>query len=103
MNEKETGLSEESILLALTQIVARINRGNLSGALDTLVYLNFDRLLPGKDQRTLHAVDRGRAFGPERVRETSDQIHLCELALQKSDTKNALDAANAAVARWRRA
>ena len=95
-------MTEESILQALEQTVDRIGKRNLSGALDTLIYLNFEQLLlPGKDRRTLLVVDRGQAFGSERVRETADQIRLCEVALRKPDRKAALDAAGAALARWR--
>jgi len=101
MNEKDTWLSEESILQALEETVSRINRRNLNGALDTLIYLNFERLLlPGKDRTTLLVVDRGQAFGPERVRETADQIRLCESALRKLDAEGALAAGQAALARW---
>jgi hypothetical protein len=102
MTEKGTWLSEDSILQALEEAVRRIRKRNLNGALDTLIYLNFEQLLlPGKDGRTLLAVDRGQAFGPERVRETADQIRLCELALRKSDAEGALAAGEAALACWR--
>jgi hypothetical protein len=104
MSEKDTRLSEESILQALEETVSKIRKKNLTGALDALIYLDFERLLlPGKDQRTLLAVDRGQVFGPERVRETADQIRLCEAALRKSDAEPALDAAKAAVACWQQA
>jgi hypothetical protein len=103
MNQKDTWLNEESILQALEETVRRINKRNLAGALDTLIYLNFERLLlPGKDPRTLLAVDRGQAFGSERVRETADQIRFCEAALRDSDAESALKAAKAALARWQR-
>lgn len=102
MNEKGTWLSEESILQALEEVVSRIRKRNLNGALDTLIYLNFEQLLlPGKDGRTLLVVDRGRAFGPERVRETAEQIRLCELALRKADAEAALAAGQTALTRWR--
>jgi hypothetical protein len=101
MSEKDTWLSEESILQSLEEAVSRISKKNLTGALDTLIYLNFERLLlPGKDQRTLLVVDFGQVFGPKRVRETADQIRLCESALQESDAERALSAAKAALARW---
>jgi hypothetical protein len=101
-DERSAWLSEESILQALEQAVSRIRKRNLSGALDTLIYLNFEQLLlPAKDQRTLQMVDRGQAFGPERVRETAGQIQLCEAALRNADSEAALRAAEAAVARWR--
>jgi hypothetical protein len=103
MNEKDTWLSEESILQALEEAVSRIRKRNLNGALDTLIYLNFERLLlPGKDGRTLLVVDRSQAFGPERVHETADQIRLCELALRKPDAEGALAAGEAALARWQK-
>ena len=93
MNEKDTWLSEESILQSLKEAVSRISKKNLNGALDTLVYLNFEELLlPGKN--------RGQAFGPERVRETADQIRVCVSALRESDAERAFDAAKAALARW---
>jgi len=102
MTEKDAWLSQESILQALEEAVGRIRKRNLNGALDTLIYLNFERLLlPGKDGRTLLVVDRGQAFGPERVRETADQVRLCELALRNSDAEGALAAGEAALARWR--
>ena len=101
MSEEDTWLSEESILRALEEAVSRISKKNLTGALDTLIYLNFEQLLlPGKDQRTLLVVDRGQIFGPERVRETADHIRLCEAALRDSDAGRALDTAKAALARW---
>ena len=100
-DDRGTWLSEESILQALEQAASRIRKRNLSGALDTLIYLNFEQfLLPGKDQRTLQMVDRGQAFGPERVRETAGQIHLCEAALRNADSEGALSAAEAALVRW---
>lgn len=100
-DDRGAWLSEESILQALEQAVSRIRKRNLSGALDTLIYLNFEQLLlPGKDQRTLRMVDRGQAFGTERVRETAAQIHLCEAALQNADSEGALIAAEAALVRW---
>jgi hypothetical protein len=103
MSDQDTWLSEESILHALEEIVSRIHKRNLNGALDTLIYLNFERLLlPGKDGRTLLVVDRGQAFGAERVRETADQIRLCELALRKPDAEAALAAGQAALARWQK-
>jgi hypothetical protein len=101
MNEKGTWLTEESILQALEEAASRIRKRNLNGARDTLIYLNFERLLlPGKDQRTLQVVDRGQAFGVERVRETGEQIRLCETALGKSDAEGALAAILAALVRW---
>jgi hypothetical protein len=101
MNDKGTWLTEESILQSLEETVSRIKKKNLNGALDTIIYLSFDRLLlPGKDQQTLTVVDRGRAFGSERVRETSDQIRLCESALRNANAEDALAAAQAALARW---
>ena len=101
MSENNAWLSEESILQSLKEAVSRIGKKNLNGALDTLIYLNFEQLLlPGKNQTTLQVVDRGQAFGSERVRETADQIRLCESALRESDAERALDAANAALARW---
>jgi hypothetical protein len=91
MNEKGTWLTEESILQALEEAASRIRKRNL----------NFERLLlPGKDQRTLQVVDRGQAFGVERVRETGEQIRLCETALGKSDAEGALAAILAALVRW---
>ena len=102
MNGKNTWLSEESILQALEETVNRIGKRNLAGALDTLIYLNFEQLLlPGRDPRTLLVVDRGRAFGSARVRETADQIRRCEAALRKLDSEGARGAAEAALARWR--
>jgi hypothetical protein len=101
VNEKDTWLSEESILKALAETVGKIRKKNLTGALDALIYLDFERLLlPGKDQRTLLVVDHGLVFGAERVRETADQIRLCEAALRDSDADRALDAAKAALSRW---
>ena len=101
MREKDAWLSEESILQSLQEAVSRISKKNLNGALDTLIYLNFEPLLlPGRNQNTLQAVDRGQAFGPERVRETAEQIRLCESALRESDAERALVAAKAALARW---
>ena len=103
MSEKDAWLSEESILQSLEEAVSRIGKKNLNGALDTLIYLNFEQLLlPGKNQKTLQVVDRGQSLGPERVRETADQIRLCEAALRESDAERALDAAKAALARWQR-
>jgi len=104
MIEKTAWLSEESILHSLEEAVSRISKRNLNGALDTLIYLNFEQLLlPGKNQKTLQVVDRGQSLGPERVRETADQIRLCESALRKSDAERALEAAKAALARWQQA
>ena len=101
MREKYAWLSEESILQSLKEVVSRISKKNLNGALDTLIYLNFEPLLlPGRNQTTLQTVDRGQAFGPERVRETAEQIRLCESALRESDAERALTAARAALARW---
>ena len=100
-SEKDAWLSEESILQSLLEAVSRISKKNLNGALDTLIYLNFEALmLPGKNPTTLQLVDRGRAFGSERVRETANQIRLCESALRESDAERALDGAKAALARW---
>ena len=102
MHGKNTWLTEESILQALEETVNRIGKSNLSGALDTLIYLNFEGLLlPGRDPRTLSVVDRGQVFGAERVRETAGQIRLCEIALRNLDRQEALEAAEAALARWR--
>jgi hypothetical protein len=102
MSGKDTWLSEESILQSLEEAVNRISKKNLAGALDTLIYLNFERLLlPAKDQRTLLAVDRSQVFGPERVRETAARIQRCEAALRESDAGGSLDAAKAALARWK--
>jgi hypothetical protein len=94
-------LTEESILQSLEEAVSRIKKKNLTGSLDTLIYLNFEQLLlPAKDSRTLLVVDRGQAFGPERVRETAEQIRLCEDAIRAADAERALQAAQAALARW---
>jgi hypothetical protein len=102
MNGKDTWLTEESILQALEETVDRIRKRNLSGALDTLIYLNFEGLLlPGRDQTTFSVVDRGQVFGSERVRETAEQIRQCEIALRKRDSEGALGAAEAALASWR--
>jgi hypothetical protein len=102
MDSKDTWLTEESILQALEETVNRIRKRNLSGALDTLIYLNFEGLLlPGRDQSTFSVVDRGQVFGSERVRETADQIRLCEIALRKPDSQGALGAAEEALIRWR--
>ena len=101
MGGKDAWLSEESILQSLEEAVSRINKRNLNGALDTLIYLNFEQLLlPGKNQKTLQVVDRGQSLGPERVRETADQVRLCEAALRESDAERALEAAKAALVRW---
>ena len=103
MGGKDAWLSEESILQSLEEVVSRLRKKNLSGSLDTLIYLNFEQLLlPGKDSRTLLVVDRGQAFGADRVRETAEQIRLCEAAIRASDAERALDAATAALARWQR-
>ncbi|MBZ5678184.1 MAG: hypothetical protein LAP61_28410 [Acidobacteriia bacterium] len=103
MGGKDTWLSEESILQSLEEAVSRIRKKNLTGSLDTLIYLNFERLLlPAKDSRTLLVVDRGQVFGSERVRETAEQIRLCESAIRASDAERALDAAKAALVRWQR-
>ena len=104
MSEKDVWLSEESILQSLKEAVSRISKKNLNGALDTLIYLNFGQLLlPGNNRKALEAVDRSQSFGLERVRETADQIRLCESALRKSDAERALDAAKAALVRWEQA
>ncbi len=97
----EGWLSEKSIRELLEEAVNRIRKKNLIGALDTLIYLNFQQLLfPSKDQRTLVLVDRAHVFGVDRVRETGDQIRLCEAALRDYDAERALEAGKAALARW---
>jgi len=88
MSEKDTWLSEELVLHALEEAVRRIRQRNLNGALDTLIYLNFDQL------------SRRQNFGPDRVRETGEQIRLCEIALRKPDANQALTAGQAALNRW---
>lgn len=98
---EKASLTEETVLQALEETISRIKRRNLTGALDTLIYLDFEqRLLPGKDPRSLLTLDRGRAFGAERVRETAERIRLCEEALRKLAENEALAAATAALARW---
>ena len=56
-------MSEESILEALKETVSKIKRRNLGGALDTLIYLNFERLT--HPINTLLFVNPGRDFEPE--------------------------------------
>jgi len=102
-DDKDPSGNEESILQALQEILRRIKKGNLSGALDTLIYLNFEEtLLPSKDNRTLTMVDRGSAFGAERARETGDHLRLCEIALKNLVKDDALANAESALARWQR-
>ena len=102
MNEKGPWVSEESILEALKETVSKIKRRNLGGALDTLIYLKFERLMhPIKDQSTLLFANPGRDFEPQRVHETGEQIRLCETALGDTDAVNALRTAEAALARWK--
>jgi len=70
-------VSEESILEALKETVSKIKRRNLGGALDTHIYLNFERLMhPIKDHNALLFANPGRDFEPERVYETGEQIRL---------------------------
>ena len=54
MSENNAWLSEESILQSLKEAVSRFGKKNLNGALDTLLYLNFELnfeqlLLPAKN------------------------------------------------------
>jgi hypothetical protein len=93
--------TEDSSLQALAETLSKIKRRNLSGALDTIIYLNFEQILrPVKNQNTLQVVDLGSSFGVERVRETGDWIRSCEIALRNSDAGEAQTAAEAALARW---
>ena len=103
MGEADARWTEDSILQALSETLGKIKRRNLSGALDTLIYLNFEQLLrPVKNQNTLKVVDLGSSFGAERVRETGDCIRFCEIALRNSDAGEAQTAAETALARWQR-
>src|SRR3954467_8725096 len=102
MGEADPRWTEDSILQALAETLGKIKKRNLSGALDSLIYLNFEQLLrPVKNHNTLQVVDLGSSFGVDRIRETGDCIQFCEIALKNSDASQAQTAAESAIERWK--